>query len=261
MTLTVADRLNEGGAAFGITLTIVDPFLAEVIAAQPFDYLMVDAEHSPMSTYQLQTQLIALRTTKATILVRVADGNPTVIGEVLDLGAHGVVVPHIETREECANAVSAALYPPRGHRGIGPRRAARLTDRASYFRRANDDTLIVALIESAPGVENIDDILAVEGLGGVIIGAVDLSASLGHLNDPEHEDVVKAVDVIIERCNAAGVPFGMYAPSAAAAAKLLSRGARIISVGSDLIFFDQGMSAVLDAVRPVRDGHLDVAGL
>ena len=113
---------------------------------------------------------------------------------------------------ECGAAVRAALYPPRGTRGVGPRRAARLTDRDTYFRRANDDTFVGVMIESQPGVDNIDDILAVPGLGGVIIGTEDLAASLGHLNDAGHDDVIKAIEQVSRRCAAAGVPFGRYAP-------------------------------------------------
>lgn len=255
--MTIRERFDAGAAAFGITSTIVDPFLAEIVAAQPFDYVMVDAEHSPMSSYQLQSQLIALRTSSASILVRIADLDATAIGAALDLGAHGVVVPHIETSADCARAVQAALYPPAGHRGFGPRRAARLTDRSSYLLHANDSSLIVVMIESAPAVENIDEILAVDGLSAVFIGVEDLAASLSHLNDSRHPDVTAAVEVIIDRCNAADVPFGIYAHSPAAAIRLLSRGARLISVGSDLMFFEQRMTAVLDAFDAAREWRFE----
>ena len=250
--MSLVQALARGRAAFGVTLTIADPFIAEVMAAQAFDFLMIDMEHSPMSAYQLQTQLIALRTSRAAVLVRVPDQEETAIMQALDLGAQGVVVPHVESAGECARAVRAAMYPPRGTRGVGPRRAARLTDRETYFRRANDDTFVGAMIESGPAVENIDDILAVPGLGGVIIGAADLAASLGHLNDAQRGDVVKAVEQITQRCAAAGVPFGMYAASAEEADRLTSRGARLITVGSDLLFLEQGMRTAADRMLPVR---------
>jgi 2-keto-3-deoxy-L-rhamnonate aldolase RhmA len=254
--VSLAEAL-AGGVTFGVTLTIADPFVAEVMAAQAFDFLMIDMEHSPMSAYQLQTQLIALRTSRAAVLVRVPHQEETAIMQALDLGAQGVVVPHVETGGECAGAVRAALYPPRGTRGVGPRRAARLTDRETYFRRANADTFVGAMIESGPAVDNIDDILAVAGLGGVIIGAADLAASLGHLNDARHDDVAKAIDQVMQRCAAAAVPFGMYAASADEAARLMSRGARLITIGSDLLFLEQGMRAAAGPVLPIRDRHAD----
>jgi 2-keto-3-deoxy-L-rhamnonate aldolase RhmA len=258
--LSLADRLAGGGAAFGVTLTIADPFIAEVIAAQAFDFLMIDMEHSPISAFQLQTQLIALRTARATVLVRIPHQEETAIMQALDLGAQGVVVPHVETGGECAAVVRAALYPPRGNRGVGPRRAARLTGRDSYFSHANDETFLGAMIESGLAVDNIDDILAVPGLSGVIIGAADLAASLGHLNDTQHDDVAKAVDQITQRCAAAGVPFGMYAATADAAVQLMSRGARIITIGSDLLFLEQGMSSAVGQMLPVRDWHIGGPG-
>ena len=253
--MSLLRALGRGEAAFGVTLTIADPFVAEVMAAQAFDFLMIDTEHSPMSSYQLQNQLIALRTSQAAILVRVPEHDENAVMQALDLGAGGVVIPHVETGDECAAAVRAALYPPRGTRGVGPRRAARLTNRDRYFRRANDDTFIGVMLESGPAVESIDDILAVPGLGGVIIGTEDLAASLGHLNDVRHDDVAKAVEQITQRCAAAGVPFGRYAPSADAADRLIASGARLITVGSDLLFLEQGMRSAADRVLPVRQRH------
>jgi 2-keto-3-deoxy-L-rhamnonate aldolase RhmA len=245
------DRFGEGSAAFGITLTIPDPFLAEVIAAAPFDFLLVDTEHSPVSMYALQTQLIALRLATATVLVRIAHNDPTTIMQVLDLGAGGVVVPHVETADECAQMLRAAFYPPRGDRGIGPRRAQRLGDRAHYLHTANDDIVVLAMLESSRAIDNVDAILDVEDLGGVIVGAADLAASLGHLGDPTHNDVVGAIDHIFDKCAARGVPFGMYAASPEVAGQLVCSGAQVITVGSDLMLLEQGLGRVVQAMAPV----------
>jgi 2-keto-3-deoxy-L-rhamnonate aldolase RhmA len=240
-------------AAFGVTLTIPDPFIAEIFAAQPFDFLMVDTEHSPMSLYQLQNQLIALRTAQAAVLVRVPHHDSVSIMQALDLGADGVVVPQVDTAEAGQRAVRAALYPPAGDRGIGPRRAARLgSGRTAYLREANSRTFVAVMVESAAAVANLDAILQVEGLGGVIIGAADLSASLGHLDEPQHRDVRQAISQIMDRCAAAGVPFGMYAASPDEAGRLLQREARLITVGSDLLFLEQGLGRVLQDMTAVR---------
>jgi 4-hydroxy-2-oxoheptanedioate aldolase len=248
----MADRLRGGSAAFGVSLTIPDPFVAEVFAGQSLDFFMIDTEHSPISMFQLQTQLIGLRTASANVLVRIPENNPVAIMQVLDLGADGVVVPHVESLEECAAAVAAALYPPVGSRGIGPRRAGRLQDRASYFQTANARTAVFIMLESGLGIENIDGILRVDGLTGVIVGEADLAASLGHLGDPEHPDVVEAIDTIVDRCIAHDVPFGTYAPSPGKADELLSRGARIVTVGSDLLFLEQGLGLVLAGMAAPR---------
>jgi 4-hydroxy-2-oxoheptanedioate aldolase len=248
----LADRFRTGSAAFGISLTIPDPFVAEVFAAQALDFFMIDTEHSPISMFQLQTQLIGLRTASANVLVRIPENNPAAIMQVLDLGAEGVVVPHIESLDECTAAVTAALYPPIGSRGIGPRRAGRLQDRAAYLQTANARTAVLIMLESGLGIENIDGILGVDGLTGVIVGEADLAASLNHLGDPEHPDVVAAIDTIVDRCIAHDVPFGMYAPSSSKADELLSRGARIVTVGSDLLFLEQGLGRVLTGMAAPR---------
>ena len=99
----------------------------------------------------------------------------------------------------------------------------------------------LAMLESAPAVHNIDAILAVPGLAGVIVGAADLSASLGHLGDPGHDEVAKAIDAIFQGCAAADVPFGMFAATREEADVLIRRQARIITVGSDLVFLERAM--------------------
>ncbi|MGI5144469.1 MULTISPECIES: HpcH/HpaI aldolase family protein [unclassified Streptomyces] len=259
MTGALSARLREGSAAFGVTLTIPDPFVAEVFAAQSFDFLMIDTEHSPISMYRLQNQLIALRTASASVLVRVPHNDPTAIMQVLDLGASGVVVPHVETAEECSRAVRAAFYPPLGERGIGPRRAQRVGARGSYLRTANDATMVVAMLESRLAVENVDEILRVQGLGGVIIGSADLAASLGHIGDQGQRDVVNAIDLIFDRCLAVNVPFGIYAASPEEAESLARRGARLITVGSDLLFLEQQMGRVAQQMASVGRRRVSAA--
>lgn len=242
--MTLRQLLQSGNAAFGVTLTIPDPFVAEVFAAQSFDFLMVDTEHSPITAGQLQNQLIGLRSASGAALVRVGHNEPAAIMQALDLGAEGVVVPHVETAPECAAAVDAAFYPPLGSRGVGPRRAGRLAPPGTYLDTANEQTVLVAMLETKRGVANAAEIVKVDGIGGVLVGAADLAASLGHLGEPSHPEVSAAIDEIFDACAAADVPFGMFAADSEKAEKLLSRGARIITVGSDLLFMERGIAAV-----------------
>lgn len=248
----LATRLRAGRPSFGVSLTIPDPFVAEVLAFAPLDFLMLDSEHSPMSLYQLQTQLIALRTSAASLLVRIPHAEPSVIMQMLDLGADGVVVPHLETAAECAVAVDAAYYPPRGSRGVGPRRAARLAGgQSAYFDQASD-VLLIGMLETARGVENLDEILAVPGLGGLTIGQADLSASLGHLGEPDHPDVTAALDRIMTAAREAKVPFGIFAPNLARAEELMAKGATILTVGSDLLFLERATAQAITTVHEAR---------
>jgi 2-keto-3-deoxy-L-rhamnonate aldolase RhmA len=258
--MTLRQLLESGGAAFGVTLTIPDPFVAEVFAAQSFDFLLVDTEHSAIAAGQLQNQLIGLRCASGAALVRVGHNAPSAIMQALDLGAEGVVVPHVETAAEGAVAVGSAYYPPLGTRGVGPRRAGRLLPPGSYLATANERTMLIAMLETERGVANAAEIVRVDGLGGVIVGAADLAASLGHLGDPGHRDVVAAIDEIFAACAAADVPFGMFAADAEQVAELLGRGARIITVGSDLLFMERGSAAVHQQLRPFTHRPEKVAG-
>ena len=128
-------------------ITIPDPFTAEVMGAAGVDVVVIDTEHSAMSEGQLQGVLTALHPTEAAIIVRVADSHPALIGQALDLGAEGVLVPGVRSRTDCQRAVRSCFYAPKGIRGFGPRRAGRLHGgRADYIARANDEIAGIAMI-------------------------------------------------------------------------------------------------------------------
>src|SRR5271154_631803 len=116
--------MRAGGLALGVSITIPDPFVAEVIGGAGFDFVLIDTEHAPITVDQLQLLLIALRTSASTVFVRPAANDPTLIKQMLDLGAEGVVVPEVGDAAACAAAVAAARYPPLGRRGFGPRPGA-----------------------------------------------------------------------------------------------------------------------------------------
>jgi 2-keto-3-deoxy-L-rhamnonate aldolase RhmA len=253
MTTALVERLRAGRPAFGISLTVADPFVAELLGAQPFDFLLIDTEHAPISVSELQTMLISLRPARGSAVVRVSRNDDVQIMQALDLGAEGIVVPSVETPDDCARVVEAAFYPPGGTRGIGPRRAGRLAERSPYLERANSEIAVVIMIESQAGVENIDAIASVPGVSGVLIGMADLAASYGHIGELGHPEVRKAVDRIGAGCRAANLPFGRHAGSAGQARQLLESGARIVTLGSDAIFLEEAAARALNAVEPLRD--------
>ncbi len=106
--------MRSGGLALGVSLTIPDPFVTEVVGGAGFDFVLIDAEHSPIAIDQLQMMLIALRSSESTVLVRPAANDPALIKQILDLGAEGLVVPEVDDAAACAAAVAAARYPPLG---------------------------------------------------------------------------------------------------------------------------------------------------
>src|ERR1700750_2682265 len=142
--------MRAGGLALGVSITIADPFVAEVIGGAGFDFVLIDTEHAPITVDQLQMLLIALRTSASTVFVRPAGNDATLIKQILDLGAEGVVVPEVNDAASCAAAVAATRYPTLGRRGFGPRRAARLEGgRPAYIARADDEVAAGVMIASA----------------------------------------------------------------------------------------------------------------
>jgi 2-keto-3-deoxy-L-rhamnonate aldolase RhmA len=235
--------LRAGDVATAVFVTIPDPFVGEVLGRSDLDALVIDTEHSAMSAPQLQGLLTAMHPGNPTLVVRVPANDDTAIKQALDLGAEGVLVPGIASADACAAMVASTFYPPKGARGFGPRRASRLHgDRTDYLRRANDEVVALAMIESAEGLEAIDEIVRVPGLSGIFIGVADLAVSMGHLHDLGNPEVDKAAHAIARGAIAAGVPFGVFTGTEAAAWTWIERGARLVTVGSDLQYIDAGLA-------------------
>ncbi len=238
------EKLQAGEAVIGTVVSLPEPFVAEVMGAAGFDFLLIDMEHNPISDYQLQTILIGAGRTESALLVRAEWNDPVRVKRILDIGAEGVIFPWVNSRAECEAAVSATRYPPAGLRGCGPRRAARLhgglTD---YIRWAQENVLTLVQIERVETIDLLDDILTTPGLDGVMVGPADLAISMGHLYDMDNAEVDGAIERILAACQKHGVPFGMFTGSAARARKWVEKGCQIATIGGDVPFIDAGIAS------------------
>lgn len=228
-------KWRRGEPTPGVWLHIGDPTVAEIIGLQNPDWLMIDAEHAALDLQTLQGLLIALSGSPAVPLVRVPSDDPVYIKRVLDMGAAGILVPQVLGAQDTCRAVAACKYPPAGVRGAGPRRAGRYgTREGQYLAGANDETIVLVMIEHIEAVRAIDEIVAVPGLDGIVVGPLDLSASLNLLNQVTHPVVVEAMLSVAARARAAGVPFGSGRASGDPKdiAWWLSLGAQIVAIGS-----------------------------
>lgn len=172
--------LDANKPAIGIQLRFGTSAIAELAGLVGFDWILIDTEHAPQSPTTVQSQLQAAGCTATTALVRVAKNDPDLIKLYLDMGAAGIVVPFINTPEEAAAGAAACRYPPRGTRGWGPHRAAGYgLFEAEYTSKVDDQVLYFPIIETREAIENIEDIMAVDGVDGCIVGPVDLCISLG----------------------------------------------------------------------------------
>lgn len=240
-------RIKAGGQAFGVWVTIESPIVTELLSTLGFDYLVFDTEHSPLDIYQAQTLMQAIRRPETTPIVRVWWNDIVAIKRALDIGAYGVVIPWVNNREQAEMAVKACLYPPRGLRGCGPRRAALLDP--EYLKTADEEILIIAQIETREAVENIEEIVSVEGIDATYIGPSDLSASYGHLGNVEHPEVQEAIDRVFDASRAAGVATGIHMGSGKPIIERVKRGYNLITVGNDLGFVRAGAIEVLRELK------------
>jgi 2-keto-3-deoxy-L-rhamnonate aldolase RhmA len=245
--------LRSGKTAVGSVISLPDPFVAEIMAGIGFDFLLIDTEHTPITISELQTLLIALRTTESTILVRAPWNDVVMIKQILDVGAEGVIAPWVNTPEEAQRAVAAARYPPVGIRGYGPRRAARLSSSpAEYVRRANEEILVIGQIETLTAVENLDGILSTPGLDAIMIGPADLAASMGHIHDLMNPEVDGMIEHVLRKCKEHSVPFGMFTGTLERARQWVSQGAQIATVGGDVPFLLAGAAAAKQEIEGLK---------
>ena len=244
--------LKKGEVTFGSWITIGHPEVAEIMANAGFDWLIFDTEHAPLSLETVEAQLAAISGTDVTPLVRVAWNDMVLIKRALDIGAKGLLIPWVNTREDAERAVKACRYPTAGVRGVSPRRASRyMLDLKDYLATADKNLLIVVQIETAEAVKNVEKILSVDGVDAFFIGPADLSASLGFLGKFDHPRLVEATEKVLHTGKKLGVPGGIHAIDLDVAIQHTKNGFQFIAFGSDYGFLLNDCQASL---RKVREG-------
>jgi 4-hydroxy-2-oxoheptanedioate aldolase len=226
-----------GRPAHGLWSLLPGAVTAEVLARTGADYVVVDLQHGAASEADLPGITAAIRAVGSVPLVRTRSSSFPDVGRPLDLGAHGVIVPNIRGAEHAREVIASARYAPGGGRSIG-----RLAGDA-------DQPLVILMVEMATALDELDDLLAVDGLDGIYVGPGDLSLSLG-LSGEDHRDELRAVlSSIIARAIAAGVPVGVHAYNGEDARSYAAEGATIVTVAVDTVSLSQAMGQHLDAAR------------
>lgn len=191
----VKQLLREKKKVLGAWLQIASPFAAEIFAKAGVDVLMIDMEHGPNNILSLIDQMRATGRFPGVPFVRAPWNDMVTLKRILDAGAYGVLIPYVNTREEAERAVAACKYPTTGVRGVAPspRAPGWNMNSMNYMRRANDEIFVMVAVETMDAVNNIDEILQVDGLDGIFIGPMDLATSMGHFCDPSATEVQAAV--------------------------------------------------------------------
>ena len=237
----------------GAWINLPEIHTAELIARMGVDWLCFDLQHGLMTAADLLSLIPAISATNATPLVRVISNDAGQIGRALDMGAHGIIVPMVNTEAEAKNAVAACRYPPDGMRSCGPMRGIML-DGMKYLATANSEIACIVMIETREGLDNVEAIAATKGVDAVFIGPIDLCYGLGIApGDFAHAAFVEAVNKIKAACRAAGCAVGLFGYSPDLAAQALKDGFQFVSIGTDISFFRQGVTAALAAARAMDD--------
>lgn len=253
--LPVADR-----PLFGMWLDSGSPLVAEICAGSGLDWVLIDAEHGPNDVPSVLAQLQAIAGYPAIAVVRPAIGDPVLIKQYLDIGAQNLLIPMVDTAEQAAGLVRAVRYPPHGIRGVGSSlaRAARWNRVDGYLAHADDHVSLTVQIESAAAVENVEKIVAVDGVDAIFLGPADLAASMGHLGEQAHPDVVAAVEHCLAAAKTAGIGAGVNAFVPEAADRYIAAGADLLCVGADVTLLARGSEAL--AARYIGDEGAERAG-
>lgn len=247
--------LESGNTQYGLWLGIPDNTVAEIAAGAGFDWLLIDHEHGPFDLRSVMSHLQAAAPYDVAPIVRPVSGDPALIKKFLDIGAQSLLVPMVDTVEQAEELVSAVRYPPEGTRGLGTSmaRAARWNQVAGYANKANAEICLIVQAETVTAMENLDAILAVDGVDGVFIGPSDLSASMGYLGNPGHPDVVAAVSAGLGKIRASGKHAGLLCLDPALVAGYEAEGANFIGVGVDTMVLSQGFSQAIARFRDSAD--------
>ncbi|MBT8364324.1 MAG: 2,4-dihydroxyhept-2-ene-1,7-dioic acid aldolase [Deltaproteobacteria bacterium] len=237
MNLDFRKKLLSGKTMIGTIVTQPNPAMAEILADVGFDWLWIDAEHTPMGMGDVQGILQAVAD-RCACVVRVPTSNEVYIKKALDIGAPGIIAPHVDTVEIAERVVKWVKYPPIGERSIGVARAHGYgLDIAGYMHSANDQIAVIVQIEHVKGAQDIDKILNVAGVDAVIIGPYDLSGSLGKPGQIEDPEVQGYIDRVREACLKCKKPIGIIGISVDAAKPFLDQGFSLIAVGIDTMIF------------------------
>lgn len=219
----------------GLWIGLADAYGTEIAANAGYDWLLIDGEHAPSDLRTTLSQLQSIAAYPSQAVVRPPIGSVQLIKQLLDIGAQTLLIPMVETVEQAELMVRAVRYPPEGIRGVGAAlaRATRWNSIPNYYQMAHEEICLLIQIESVTGLENLDAILQIDGIDGVFIGAVDLSATMGYQGDPNHPEVQKAVIDAIQRIRSAGKAAGILSTQHEVTQKYIELGTEFVAVGVD----------------------------
>ncbi len=240
--------------AVGLWLNFSSPDLVEFLGMLGFDFVVIDTEHYLFGADAIANIVRAANYVDCSPILRVRANDPSLMLSYLDVGVEGIIVPHVKTAREAQIAVSGVKFPPLGKRSTnsvtrGTHYALNQPARDA-FQEMNRETLVITMVEDPEGIENLDEILAVEGLDTVFIGPEDLAASLGYMGQPGHPSVRSVIEQAESKILGSGKPLGRLGVSAEGAAHAFADGALFFA-----LFFPAYLAGGLETFFEQARGH------
>ncbi len=205
---TLKEKLAAGKAVFGVQITFPSPQVVELLGHLGFDWVLIDNEHGSITVDNVEPLIMAAELSGMAPIVRPVTGQPEIISPFMDRGAWGVQLPHVNTADEARTVVDAVKYAPQGHRGlysrVRPAEYGVAGATKEYITEANRETLVCVMLEEPEGIDNLGEMVKVEGVDVFFVGTGDLSASMGYPGEQTHPEVQKLVRRGVETIRGAG---------------------------------------------------------
>jgi len=246
-------KLQDGKLVLGSALPALSSAMTTMICRTGIDFLWIDTEHSPWATESLDAIPVLARNQGVAPMIRVAWNDPALIKKAFDVGAVAVMVPQVNTAEEAAKAVEYARYPPLGQRGVSPNWPQIAgVDWVTAIKNANAETVLILQIESVQAYNNLDEIAKVPGIDVLLVGPMDMSASLGMITDMQAKEVQEIMQDVPKRLQGTGIVTGTTLGSVTELQQKIDWGYRFLNVGSILGY---GIDALVGHVETLRTHH------
>jgi 2-dehydro-3-deoxyglucarate aldolase len=237
--INLKQELMKNSFTVGSWITTGNEVIAEIMSQAGFDWLTVDMEHSAITLQQAQNMIRVIELCGVVPMVRTGENNPTLIKRVMDAGAHGVIVPMVNSRAEAEAAVRAVKYPPMGTRGVGLARAQKYGFGFEAYRKwVENESVVIVQIEHIKAIENLEAILSTPGVDGSFVGPYDLSGSLGRPGEFDRPEVQQALRHYEDTCRMMKKPMGFHVvqPDPVATMNYRSKGYSFVAVGVDELY-------------------------
>jgi len=252
----IKKKIEDGIPVIGSHAMMTDCITTEMMGLVGFDLIWIDTEHTPHDRKDTLLHIIAAAGTNAAAFVRIPWNDPILVKPILEMGVDGIIFPMIKTAEEAKLAVASCRYPPDGIRGFGPIRAVKygLTDTQEYIESSKSQIWKIMQIEHVDAVNNLDEILEVDGVDAIVVGSNDLSGSIGLLGQTDREEVKSLMDKIGESAAKYGKPFGVsMGCNPPVIADWLRRGINWIVLDSDVSYIMKGCKETLSTAQQLFD--------